>query len=86
MPILNSLTNTIRAEIAYINKRNATSDSKGQAYESKSSHPRLSKLPTVAGILTLRTIPPFIPAHDIVRGILHAGQAALAFTFMLAVM
>ncbi|KAF9476563.1 CTR copper uptake transporter [Pholiota conissans] len=37
-------------------------------------------------VLTLGNTPPFIPAHDIVRGILHAGQAALSFAFMLAVM
>ncbi|KAJ7281015.1 CTR copper uptake transporter [Mycena rebaudengoi] len=30
--------------------------------------------------------PPFIPAHDIMRGALHALQAALGFAFMLAVM
>ncbi|KAJ7138879.1 Ctr copper transporter family-domain-containing protein [Mycena filopes] len=30
--------------------------------------------------------PPFVPAHDITRGALHAVQAALGFAFMLAVM
>lgn len=34
----------------------------------------------------MRSAPPFIPAHDITRGVLHMGQAALAFAFMLAVM
>ncbi|KAJ6621018.1 Ctr copper transporter family-domain-containing protein [Mycena sp. CBHHK59/15] len=30
--------------------------------------------------------PPFIPAHDVMRGAMHALQAALGFLFMLAVM
>ncbi|KAJ7037150.1 CTR copper uptake transporter [Mycena alexandri] len=30
--------------------------------------------------------PPFIPAHDIMRGAMHALQAALGFAFMLAIM
>ncbi|KAI5117820.1 hypothetical protein M0805_004950 [Coniferiporia weirii] len=34
----------------------------------------------------LRTSMPFVPAHDITRGIMHAGQSALEFAFMLAVM
>jgi len=71
-----------QAEIAYINSQNTRSNSKIQASESQSSIPRHSKLPTVVGVLTLRTVPPFIPAHDIARGILHAGQAALMFGFM----
>lgn len=33
-----------------------------------------------------RTIPPFIPAHDITRGVLQAVQTTLDFAFMLAVM
>ncbi|KAF8812779.1 copper transporter [Phlegmacium glaucopus] len=71
-----------QAEMAYINAQNAASNSKLQASKSKVSLPR----PTVARTITLRTIPPFIPAHDIIRGILHAGQAALTFVFMLTVM
>ncbi len=34
----------------------------------------------------MRTIAPFIPAHDIARGLLHGAQALLTFAFMLAVM
>ncbi|KAJ6492246.1 CTR copper uptake transporter [Mycena sanguinolenta] len=30
--------------------------------------------------------PPFIPAHDIMRGVMHAAQTLLGFAFMLAVM
>ncbi|KAJ7192946.1 Ctr copper transporter family-domain-containing protein [Mycena haematopus] len=30
--------------------------------------------------------PPFIPAHDIMRGLTHAAQSLLGFAFMLAVM
>ncbi|KAJ3711397.1 copper transporter [Lentinula raphanica] len=41
---------------------------------------------TLGNVLLMRRAPPFIPAHDIVRGIMHAGQAALSFAFMLAVM
>jgi len=37
-------------------------------------------------LANLRSIAPFVPAHDIVRGILHTGQAALTFAFMLAIM
>lgn len=33
-----------------------------------------------------RTIPPFIPAHDIPRGALYAFQALLTYALMLAVM
>ncbi|KAI0640858.1 CTR copper uptake transporter [Trametes meyenii] len=36
--------------------------------------------------LTLRNAPPFIPAHDIARGVLHAAQVAIQFAFMLIVM
>ena len=36
--------------------------------------------------MTLRTIPPFVPSHDILRGIVYAGRAALQFAFMLAIM
>ncbi|KAF9446920.1 Ctr copper transporter [Macrolepiota fuliginosa MF-IS2] len=38
------------------------------------------------GTLSMRTIPPFIPSHDIARGLLHGVQALLTFAFMLAVM
>ncbi|CAL1697512.1 unnamed protein product [Somion occarium] len=36
--------------------------------------------------VTMRDVPPFILAHDLMRGILHVGQAGLQFAFMLAVM
>lgn len=42
-----------------------------------------------AGLVTMftpRTIPPFIPAHDIARGIMQSVQSGLTFLFMLAVM
>lgn len=42
--------------------------------------------PQVRNVLMLRAVPPFIPAHDIARGVLHAAQAALGFAIMLAVM
>lgn len=34
----------------------------------------------------IRNTAPFIFSHDVVRGVVHAGQAALKFAFMLAVM
>jgi copper transporter 1 len=33
-----------------------------------------------------RTIPPFIPAHDLPRGIVHGAQALIGYLLMLAVM
>jgi len=33
-----------------------------------------------------RIIPPFIPMHDVPRGLIHAGQSLLAYIMMLAVM
>ncbi|KAJ7510773.1 Ctr copper transporter family-domain-containing protein [Mycena galericulata] len=35
--------------------------------------------------MRLRT-PPFVPAHDIMRGVMHSVQAALAYAFMLVIM
>ncbi|KDR79547.1 hypothetical protein GALMADRAFT_63506 [Galerina marginata CBS 339.88] len=63
-----------RAQIVYTNKRNSTasSSSKGSGVASKAAF--------------LRRLPPFIPAQDISRGILHAGQVALGFAFMLVIM
>jgi len=61
-----------RAQLAYTNKLNA---------EGKRVSPQ-----TVSGVFLMRRSPPFILAHDIVRGVMHAGQAALTFAFMLAVM
>lgn len=68
----------IRAQIAYTNKLNANGDSEKKK--------RTVPPSTVGNTLLLRRAPPFIPAHDIVRGILHAGQAAFSFAFMLVVM
>ncbi|KAJ3889049.1 CTR copper uptake transporter [Lentinula edodes] len=67
-----------RAQIAYTNKLNANGDSEKKK--------RTVPPSTVGNALLLRRAPPFIPAHDIVRGILHAGQAAFSFAFMLVVM
>ncbi|KAJ3874657.1 CTR copper uptake transporter [Lentinula edodes] len=67
-----------RAQIAYANKLNANGDSEKKK--------RTVPPSTVGNALLLRRAPPFIPAHDFVRGILHAGQAAFSFAFMLVVM
>ena len=45
-----------------------------------------SAKPSATGIIGSRTALPFIPAHDIPRGLLHMGQTAFGFAFMLAVM
>ncbi|KAJ3730926.1 CTR copper uptake transporter [Lentinula guzmanii] len=66
-----------RAQIAYANKLNANENA-----DKKRAVPSL----TPGNVFLMRRAPPFIPAHDIVRGILHAGQAALTFAFMLVVM
>ena len=42
--------------------------------------------PSATGIIGSRTALPFIPEHDIPRGLLHMGQTAFGFAFMLAVM
>lgn len=36
--------------------------------------------------ITMRTTPPFVASHDILRGIVYAGRSALQFAFMLAIM
>ncbi|KAL0953024.1 hypothetical protein HGRIS_007228 [Hohenbuehelia grisea] len=41
---------------------------------------------SVTSLLTMRTAPPFILSHNIARGVMHVGQTALGFAFMLAVM
>ena len=46
--------------------------------------PRVEVLPSSTN--PSRIIPPFIPKHDISRGIIQAGQSLLGFVLMLAVM
>jgi len=70
-----------RAEIIYANKLNANGNGKGNS-DAKNGVPPA----TLGNVLLMRRAPPFIPAHDFVRGIMHIGQAALTFWFMLAVM
>ncbi|THU95208.1 Ctr copper transporter [Dendrothele bispora CBS 962.96] len=51
-----------------------------------------SQPPTLRNVLLLRSpnnnrlAPPFIPSHDIVRGLFYIAQALLGYLFMLAVM
>ena len=40
----------------------------------------------VRDTLSMRSGTPFIPAHDLARGLIHAVQSALHFALMLAVM
>ncbi|KAF9007286.1 hypothetical protein BDZ89DRAFT_965687 [Hymenopellis radicata] len=70
-----------RAQIAYAAKLHA-SMSEIEALKSGA----IPKEPGVLSAVFMRRAPPFIPSHDISRGFLHAVQAALGFTFMLAVM
>ncbi|KAG7094336.1 hypothetical protein E1B28_007935 [Marasmius oreades] len=71
-----------RAQIAYVNKINSDSHINKKVKGTSRSAPS----PSVLDLVTMRTIVPFIPAHDIVRGIMQAGQAAIGFALMLAVM
>ncbi|THG95926.1 hypothetical protein EW026_g5809 [Hermanssonia centrifuga] len=74
-----------RALIVQANKMN------GRGLPLSSSTPDLKKQTSSTSTVikeaaTLRSALPFILSHDIVRGILYAGQAALQYAFMLAVM
>ncbi|KAF9256527.1 hypothetical protein L218DRAFT_881534 [Marasmius fiardii PR-910] len=79
-----------RAQIAYVNMLNSGSrvnKKEKNVNENGTSHSSPSLVtPSVVDLITMRTIVPFIPAHDIVRGIMQAGQAAISFALMLAVM
>jgi solute carrier family 31 (copper transporter), member 1 len=66
-----------RAQIAYANKLNGNG-----AAGTKASAPPM----TLQTTLLMRRLPPFIFEHDIMRGFMHSGQAALNFAFMLVVM
>ncbi|KIK09641.1 hypothetical protein K443DRAFT_127524 [Laccaria amethystina LaAM-08-1] len=68
---------------AYWRKRCLATPSEDSEKPVKSSTPAR---PSGTGILGSRTALPFIPAHDISRGLLHMGQTAFGFAFMLAVM
>lgn len=59
------------AQIALANKLNA-----------QGKHNNL----TLLGVLMFRTIPPFIPSHDVARGFFQGAQSLLSFSFMLAAM
>lgn len=65
-----------RAQFALSNELNRGSKSEAR------SHSHLS----LPGILTMRMIPPFVPANDIIRGVLHGAQSLLNYAFMLAAM
>lgn len=75
---------------AYWRKRAQIIARKEQATASDDNEkPPKSKIParpSAAGIIGSRTALPFISAHDIPRGLLHMGQTAFGFAFMLAVM
>lgn len=75
---------------AYWRKRAQLIARKELAAASEDSKKPLNSLtparPSAAGIIGSRTALPFIPAHDIPRGLLHMGQTAFGFAFMLAVM
>ncbi|KAK7455772.1 hypothetical protein VKT23_010804 [Stygiomarasmius scandens] len=67
------------AQVIQANQLNR-SKSNGIAHESQSF--------SLQNVLLLRTrfAPPFIPSHDIVRGLFYIAQAGLGYLFMLAIM
>ncbi|TBU40029.1 CTR copper uptake transporter [Dichomitus squalens] len=67
-----------RAQIAQANQANILPS--GEKPSSSSFPTRIRDASTLRGSL------PFIPSHDISRGIIHAAQALMHFTIMLAVM
>ncbi|KAI0085508.1 CTR copper uptake transporter [Irpex rosettiformis] len=76
-----------RAQILQSNRQNAkglpVASYTTPASETKSG-PRTGTV--LRDAMTMRTTPPFIASHDILRGIVYAGRAALQFAFMLAIM
>ncbi|TFK98421.1 Ctr copper transporter [Pterulicium gracile] len=70
-----------RALIAHANALN-TLPRKSTASSSSSSSPEQSI--KTGGFM--RRVPPFIPAHDLTRGVVFAAQSALSFALMLIVM
>ncbi|KZS95928.1 hypothetical protein SISNIDRAFT_483344 [Sistotremastrum niveocremeum HHB9708] len=77
----------VAARIAGISNA-ATSVNEKESQTEIESLPKLNNAtrPAEGRIAALRTMAPFIPAHDIARGIIHAAQAALGYALMLAVM
>lgn len=66
---------------------NETSDKSSLNADSADDSNPLAPLTNRRGTVTLtRTVPPFIWAHDLPRGLLHAGQSLLSYALMLAVM
>ncbi|PFH46222.1 hypothetical protein AMATHDRAFT_115099, partial [Amanita thiersii Skay4041] len=65
------------AQLAMLEKLNRSKDT-----TPTDKKPKLRMIMTLRG----RHVPPFMPAHDIARGILHVAQTAVGFLFMLAVM
>jgi len=66
-----------------------TSSESSNVYHCDDDNDDKNKKIAKAGILgqfNTRTIPPFIPSHDIARGLIQAVQSAFIFVFMLAVM
>ncbi|KAI0724342.1 Ctr copper transporter family-domain-containing protein [Cerioporus squamosus] len=54
--------------------------------EEVTASPAPSQRPTLRARRSPRTVPPFIPSHDVPRGVLFAFQALLYYILMLAVM
>ncbi|KAI0338671.1 hypothetical protein BDW22DRAFT_1314894, partial [Trametopsis cervina] len=80
-----------RAEVLRTNRVNAkglpTSSSSGKSIpESQSSNSSTSTRAVLRDAVTMRSAPPFIASHDILRGVVYAGRSALQFAFMLAIM
>lgn len=63
----------------------AKADGAGESVEEVPASDSSHDVKTVSRPI-LRSIPPFIPSHDIPRGIIHAIQTAFSYTLMLIVM
>ncbi|THU91628.1 hypothetical protein K435DRAFT_779284 [Dendrothele bispora CBS 962.96] len=62
-------------------------NSRAQELQAKKLEQTYSETPLKASKMALmRAAPPFVPSHDIMRGVFHVVQAGLGFLIMLAVM
>ncbi|KAI0753816.1 CTR copper uptake transporter [Fomes fomentarius] len=72
---------SMRAQIIMADRLNTIPSS-----SARDKKPSAFSVTRIRDVATMRNGPPFIPAHDITRGILHAVQATLHFALMLIVM
>ncbi|KAI0374383.1 hypothetical protein BV20DRAFT_961534 [Pilatotrama ljubarskyi] len=85
-----------RRSAALFVKEEAACHSSGRSVEhKKSAHvdeiainelPSQSNVPVRSRVRVARTVPPFVPSHDLPRGVLYAFHTLLTYALMLAVM